>query len=213
MGNWKEILDEAKKTGSTNDLIRRKYLRSLSRFTGRGTIAYYSGWLQKPHLGNLPSFSIGDSDMTGFMAAIHRLKVDRGLDLILHTPGGSIAATEALVTYLRAKFGDDIRVIVPQLAMSAGSMISLAAKQIVMGKHSSLGPIDPQVNGVPAHGIIEEFQTAIKESAADPTRAPFWGAIIGKYHPTLIGECVKAIQWSEQLARDWLVYRPRSTLP
>lgn len=205
MGNWTEILDEAKKTGSTQDLIRRKYLKRLTRHTGRNAIAYYSGWLQKPHLGALPVFSIGDGDMTGFMAAIHRMKPDRGLDLILHTPGGSIAATEALVTYLRAKFGTDIRAIVPQLAMSAGSMISLASREIVMGKHSSLGPIDPQVNGVPAHGIVEEFETAIKEAAANPTRAPFWGAIIGKYNPTLIGECKKAIEWSEQLVTEWLL--------
>lgn len=204
MGNWKEVLDESKQMGSTSDLIRRKYLKQLSDHTGRGVIAYYSGFLQKPFLGNLPSFLIGDSDMTGFMACIHRLNPDAGLDLVLHTPGGSIAATEAIVTYLRGKFGTNIRAIVPQLAMSAGSMISLATKEVVMGKHSSLGPIDPQVNGVPAHGIIEEFDTAVRESKANPARAAFWGAIIGKYNPTLIGECKKAIDWSEQLVTTWL---------
>lgn len=204
MGNWKEVLDEAKQAGSTHDLIRKKYLKRLQQHTKRNVIAYYSGWLQKPHLGPVPIFSIGDADMTGFMASIHRMKADRGLDLLLHTPGGSLAATEALVTYLRAKFGADVRVIVPQLAMSAGSMISLASREIVMGKHSSLGPIDPQVNGVPAHGIVEEFETAIAEASKNPARAPFWGAIIGKYNPTLIGECKKAIEWSEQLVTDWL---------
>ena len=57
MGNWKEILDEAKKAGSTQDIIRRKYLKKLSDYTHRNAIAYYSGWLQKPHLGNLPAFN------------------------------------------------------------------------------------------------------------------------------------------------------------
>ena len=99
--------------------------------------------------------------MNAFMAAVHLLKRDKGLDLILHTPGGDIAATEALVKYLWTMFDKDVRVIVPQLAMSAGTMIACSAKQIVMGKQSSLGPIDPQIFGMPAQAILEEFQMAI----------------------------------------------------
>jgi ClpP class serine protease len=71
----------------------------------------------------------------------------KGLDLILHTPGGDMAATESLVDYLRQMFGKDIRAIVPQIAMSGGTMIALAWKEILMGKHSNLGPIDPQFSG------------------------------------------------------------------
>ncbi len=63
--------------------------------------------------------------------------------MILHTPGGDIAATESIVDYLYCMFDKDIRVIVPQISMSAGTMIALASKEIVMGKHSNLGPIDP----------------------------------------------------------------------
>ena len=77
------------------------------------------------------------------MTCIHGMDCSKGLDLVLHTTGGSPAAAEAIVNYLRAKFGNDIRVIVPQLAMSAGTMIACSAKQIIMGKQSSLGPIDP----------------------------------------------------------------------
>ena len=50
------------------------------------------------------------------MTCIHGMDCSKGLDLVLHTPGGSPAAAEAIVNYLRAKFGNDIRVIVPQLA-------------------------------------------------------------------------------------------------
>jgi len=102
-------------------------------------------------------------------------------------------------------FGTDIRAIVPQLAMSAGTMIACACKQIVMGKHSSLGPIDPQLGGVPAHGIIEEFKRAHEEIKKDPSRIPVWQPIIAKYPPTLIGECEKAIKWSEEMTREWLL--------
>jgi ClpP class serine protease len=98
--------------------------------------------------------------MTGFMTVINKLDRSLGLDLILHTPGGEINATEALVNYLRYAFDGNIRALVPHQAMSAGTMIALACKSIVMGAHSSLGPIDPQVGGAPAHGILEEFRKA-----------------------------------------------------
>jgi len=73
------------------------------------------------------------------MLAINKLDRSKGLDLILHTPGGDIAATESLVDYLYSMFDKDIRVIVPQISMSDGTMIALASKEIVMGKHSNLG--------------------------------------------------------------------------
>lgn len=128
----------------------------------------------------------------------------QGLDLLLHTPGGDVAAAESLVRYLRAMFDEDIRAIVPQLAMSAGTMIACACKEIVMGLHSSLGPIDPQLNGLPAHGIVEEFNRARKDIAENQATVPIWAPIIGKYHPTLIGEAEKSITWSQTIVVDWL---------
>ena len=107
------------------------------------------------------------------MATIKDLDSTKGLDLILHTPGGDIAATEALVGYLRSMFNTDIRAIIPQIAMSAGTMIALSCKEIVMGKHSSLGPIDPQLGGLPAHGIIEEFTKASDDAKLYPYMNPF----------------------------------------
>jgi ClpP class serine protease len=88
-----------------------------------------------------------------------------------------MAATESLVDYLRSMFGTDIRAIIPQIALSGGTMIALACKEIIMGKHSSLGPIDPQFNGMPAHGIIEEFNQAAHEIKADQSKIPLWQMI------------------------------------
>ena len=138
------------------------------------------------------------------MTVIHKLDRTKGPDLILHTPGGETAATESLVDYLRSMFKGDIRAIVPQLAMSAGTMIACACKEVVMGKHSSLGPIDPQYLGLPAHGVVEEFKRAFTEIKVDQSKIPVWQPIIAKYHPTLIGECEKAITWSESMVADWL---------
>jgi ATP-dependent protease ClpP protease subunit len=199
--SWGEILSEITQTGSTHDIIRRKYLKELHDLTGRNLIIYYSGWLQKQ---GISGTEVNDADKNGFMAVIHKLDRSKGLDLVLHTPGGETAATESLVDYLRSMFGANIRAIVPQLALSAGTMIACACKTIVMGKHSSLGPIDPQFHGIPAHGVIEEFERATREIHFDQTKIPVWQPIIAKYNPTLIGECEKAIQWSKEMTTEWL---------
>ncbi len=210
MPNWKEQLDEIKAMGSPYDVLRRKYLKELFDLTGRNVIIYYSGWLQKS---NLPGLGINDEDKNGFMSAINKMDRSKGLDLLLHTPGGETAAVESLVDYLRNMFGIDIRAIIPQIAMSGGTMIACASKQIVMGKQSSLGPVDPQLNGIPAHGVIEEFIRAHKEIKEDPSKIPIWQPIIAKYSPAFIGECQKSIAWSEQLVREWLKTGMLSTSP
>ncbi|MCE2560044.1 MAG: S49 family peptidase [Acidobacteria bacterium] len=201
MPNWSQILTEIGSAGSVHDVVRRRYLRELGRVTGRNVIVYYSGWLQKS---GLQGVAISDEDKNGFMTVIHEMDRTRGLDLLLHTPGGETAATESLVDYLRASFGSDIRAVVPQLAMSGGTMIACACKEVLMGKHSSLGPIDPQFAGIPAHGVVEEFDRARRVIEENPASIPLWQPIIAKYSPTLIGECEKAIAWSNEMTAEWL---------
>jgi ATP-dependent protease ClpP protease subunit len=206
--DWNQLNDEIRIHGSTHDIIRRKYLRKLSKLTGRNVIIYYSGWLQKPEISRA-QLGINDNDKVGFMTTIHDLDKSKGLDLILHTPGGETAATESIVDYLRRIFGTNIRAIVPQLAMSGGTMIACACSEILMGKQSSLGPIDPQIGGIPAHGIREEFKQAYEEihgkAGLDQAKIPIWQPIIAKYSPTLVGEAEKAISWSEEIVKDWLI--------
>jgi hypothetical protein len=206
MPAWGSVLAEigARQQGGQHavDVVRRKYLKRLHAHTGRNVIAYYSGWLFRPL--TTPNLSVGDDDMNAFMAAVHQLKRDKGLDLILHTPGGDIAATEALVKYLWVMFDKNIRVIVPQLAMSAGTMIACAAQRIVMGKQSSLGPIDPQIGGVPAQGVLDEFQMAVQSIKKEPASAPLWQQIVSRYHPSFLNECVQAIDWSRNMVHGWL---------
>lgn len=212
MPNWKDILDELREQGSTHDITRRKYLLELHKLTGRNVIVYYSGFLQKKIRELQGEIGINDNDKNGFMTAIHKLKPSKGLDLILHTPGGEVAATESIIDYLTKKF-NDIRVIIPQLAMSGGTMIACAGNKIIMGKQSSLGPIDPQFNGLPAHGILEEFKQAHKEIKKDNSKIAVWQPIISKYHPTLIGECQKAVKWSKSIAREALAKRMLKNKP
>lgn len=202
MSNWSELLRELSQLGSGYDILRRRYTEELAEYTGRNVICYYSGFLQKPELGNLSA--VNDNDKNGLMTAINGLDPGKGLDLILHTPGGDTAATESIVDYLWGKFGRDIRCFVPQMAMSAGTMIACSTKEIWMGKHSSLGPIDPQFGNIPAHGVLEEFERAYSEIVNDPRTVPVWQPILAKYPPAFIGECKKAIDWSNSLVAEWL---------
>lgn len=98
MPSWHDILNQITQSGSTFDVVRRQYINELSTKTGRNTILYYSGWLQKP---GVQGTEVNDSDKNGFMAVIYQLDRSKGLDLILHTPGGEVAATESLIDYLR----------------------------------------------------------------------------------------------------------------
>ena len=98
----------------------------------------------------------------------------------------------------------DIRAIVPQMAMSAGTMIACSCKEIWMCKHSNLGPIDPQLNGVPAYGVLSEFARACREVKDDPSKIPIWQPIIGQYRPTFLSRCENAIELSNSFVREQL---------
>ena len=101
-------------------------------------------------------------------------------------------------------FGINIEVFIPQIAMSAGTMIACASRLIHMGKQSNLGPIDPQIGGLPATAILEEFKKAVMEIEQWPASTPLWQVIIGKYHPSLILSCENAIEWSKEIVEQWL---------
>ena len=209
MPNWNQVLQEIKRrqdigaasASAAFDSVRKKYIKKLHRHTGRNIIAYYSGFLSKPPILGL---EVSDEDKNAFMMAIHNMDRTKGLDLFLHTPGGSIAAAESLVDYLHRMFGNDVRAIVPQIAMSAGTMIACSCKSIVMGTHSNLGPIDPQISGVPAQGVLDEIERAYKEITSDPARMHIWQFVLGKYTPAYIGQCQQAVDWSKDFVRSEL---------
>lgn len=209
MPNWADILNEIQSTveahqrgaASAHDYVRRRHLAALAAYTGRNTIAYYSAFLSKPRLEGI---EVIDDDKNALMNCVHGLNRTTGLDLILHTPGGNIAATESIVHYLGQMFGNDIRAIVPQIAMSAGTMIACACKRIVMGRASNLGPIDPQINGIPADVVKQEFQRAYDEIKQDPAKAHVWAPILGRYPPSFVLQCDNAVDWAIQFVENAL---------
>ena len=68
----------------------------------------------------------------------------------------------------------------------------------------NLGPIDPQLRGVPAHGVIEEFRTAAAQIKEDPNKVHVWRPILSKYHPTFLSQCENAIEHSREVAQSYL---------
>lgn len=184
------------------DGVRRKYLIQLNQLTGRDTIIYATDFLA----GGTPDSGITLEDMQGMMEVCRDLR-GPNLDLLLHSPGGSPEATASVVRYLRRKF-DHIRVFVPVAAMSAATMWALAGDVIVMGKHSQLGPIDPQLvlpqGQVPARAIIDQFERAKKECAENPDMLGAWLPILQQYGPALIQQSENAEALARRLVREWL---------
>jgi len=93
-------------------------------------------------------------DAEKVLYAIRTTPPDKPIDLILHTPGGLVIAAVQIARALKAHVGR-VTVFVPHFAMSGGTLLALAADEIVMSPHAVLGPIDPQINGLPAASIIK----------------------------------------------------------
>jgi hypothetical protein len=206
MPNWNDVLQEINSTKSTatvhqSDIVRRKYLARLAAHTGRTTIAYYSGFLSKPEEG---SVYVNDDDINGLMLCVHGVSKTVGLDILLHTPGGEIAATESFIHYIKQIFGNDIRAIVPQIAMSGGSIIACSCRSIVMGKHSNIGPCDPQVRGFPALAVKEQFKDMYDQIIADSAAADVYSPMLRQLGPSFLKECDQAIDWADDFLRQSL---------
>src|SRR6266403_3614907 len=93
------------------------------------------------------------NDSEEVLRAIHMTDADVPLDLVLHTPGGLVLAALQIARAIRGHKGK-VSVFVPHYAMSGGTLITLAADQIVMSRHAVLGPIDPQLGKFPAASLI-----------------------------------------------------------
>lgn len=212
MPAWSELLDavnnvpdEQKGQWLISQLTEQLNLISVQR-GGRNVVFYASSFLQKPYLPAVLT-QIMHEDINGFMTSIVGMDWNRGLTLILHTPGGAINAAETIVAYLQSKF-PDIETIIPVYAMSAGTMITLGTNRAVMGRQSQLGPIDPQMfigNGsVSARAIVEQFNRAHADIAANPILAHVWAPIIQSLGPALLTEAQNALSYGERMVASWL---------
>jgi len=93
---------------------------------------------------------------------------DVPIDLVLHTPGGLVLASEQIARAMRQRFGR-VTVHVPHHAMSGGTLIALAADEILMARHAVLGPVDPQLGKSPAMSILSVLEKKEPKDIDDET--------------------------------------------
>ena len=115
---------------------RQNLIRQIEETAGRKLVCYVSG----------RHATIDRDDTVGFMELLHNIPPGSDIDLLLHTRGGDVDAAEKLVTLLQATVGDGaLRVIIPDFAKSAGTLMALGADTFIMSDTSELGTIDPQI--------------------------------------------------------------------
>ena len=178
----------------------------MAKYTGRPVIVYASGWLEGRPVNDPGALSVHTRDLMGFMEAIHGLPKGP-LDLVLHSPGGDANAAEAIMSYLRSEGFGPIRAIVPIAAMSAATMMALCCDEILMGRHSQLGPIDPQfsiqtpegLRAAPAEAILEQFERAKDECSKDQLALVAWMPLLRSLMPGLLSQCVNAQDAAESM--------------
>lgn len=216
MATWGEVLQEVQRSaqergpqGPDFDGIRLRHIQNLQRISGRAVIVYASGWLNASGF-DASSLAVEADDVHALMECCHGVE-ERELDLIIHSPGGSAEAAEQMVNYLRTQF-DYIRCLVPLQAKSAATMIALGCDEVVLGLHSELGPIDPQIlvpvpegqRFAPAHAILRDFERAKREIGADVSALPTWTPILRGYAGGLIEFCNQQIELAQGIVAGWL---------
>lgn len=108
------------------------------------------------------------NDSEEVIRAIHLTDPDLPLDLILHTPGGLVLAATQIANAVHKHRGK-VTVFVPYYAMSGGTLIALAADEIVMSEYAMLGPVDPQLGQHPAASVVNVLRTKTADKIDDET--------------------------------------------
>jgi len=110
--------------------------------------------------------NIEDSEQV--LRAIRMTPPDMPIDLIVHTPGGlALAATQIANALVRHR--GPVRVIVPHYAMSGGTLLALAADEIIMDPNAVPGPVDPQIGQMPAASILKVLERKDLKDMDDQT--------------------------------------------
>src|SRR5207247_9743898 len=109
-------------------------------------------------------------DSEAVLRAIRLTPPEQPIDIILHTPGGLVPAAEQIAKALVERKGK-VTVFVPHYAMSGGTLIALAADEIVMDANAVLGPADPRTGDLPAASIVKAVRSKGPRTASDEALA------------------------------------------
>jgi len=184
---------------------RQDLIKSIQSVTNRKLISYIASFGD-------PSSSIGKSDVLAFGDLLYGMKAE-DIDLLLDSPGGDIDVAEKIV-YLCWSRAKSLRVIIPESAKSAATLIALATNKVVMSDTSELGPIDPQVGIVapsgetvfrPASSFLDGLKDIKSEAAATGNLSPAYFPILAQLVPALMDFCREANKRAGRFAVEWLL--------
>jgi hypothetical protein len=198
---YQEISATLTPPGQANPfLLRKKTIAAIEDITKNPLICYVSKTSNVPR--GVPVF-IDEEDIIGFSDLINTTPGDK-IDIFLISNGGSPEAAERTVKLLRNKY-KKMRFLIAGNAYSAATMMCFAADEIVMHCQGTLGPIDPQIGGIPAHSILESFEEVQKRLKDEgPASLTAYMPLIAKYDLHLLNLCRKAQQLSTELAEQYL---------
>lgn len=150
------------------EAARQRLLHEIERQRGTRVIALIHRQETFSFLGFPVARYIDIQDSEAILRAIKLTSPDVPIDLILHTPGGLVLASEQ-IAYAICRHPAQVTVMVPHYAMSGGTLIALAADQIIMDPNAVLGPIDPQVGDQPAASILSVLEQKDLNEIEDST--------------------------------------------
>jgi ClpP class serine protease len=150
------------------EMQRLRLLSRLERKRGSRGIALVHRQETMSVLGFPLMRYIDINDSEAVLRAIQLTAPDSPLDLILHTPGGLVLAAGQIAYALRSHQGK-ITVFVPHYAMSGGTLIAMAADEIIMDSNAVLGPVDPQLGDLPAASILTVLEQKEPKDIDDET--------------------------------------------
>ena len=157
--------------------LRNACYSDIEKKRGRPLIVYASNFIGN---GSAPN-SIDLSDVDGFTDLVNAINDSDSIDVLLHSPGGNPDATERIVGILRRRFAQ-VHFLIPHSAYSAATMLALSGDSITLHPSATLGPIDPQFNGIPARSIRRGFENIKKKIAEEgPETLPAYIPLIEKY--------------------------------
>jgi ClpP class serine protease len=139
------------------DYARLQKFRELERRRGTRVITLIHRQETMSFLGIPIVRFINIEDSEAILQAIRLTPDDQPIDLVMHTPGGLVLASEQIAQALLRRTGR-VTVLVPHYAMSGGTLIALAADEIIMDANAVLGPVDPQIGEFPAASIMRAAQ-------------------------------------------------------
>lgn len=177
------------------EMARIRVLRRLERQRRSRVVTLIHRQESRSILGIPIARYIDIDDSEQILRAIRLTPPDMPIDLVLHTPGGLVLATQQIARALR-NHPAKVTVIVPHYAMSGGTLVALAAGEILMDPNAVLGPVDPQVGEYPAVSLIRVIREKDANELDDRT------LILADVARTALGQIQQLIG---ELLRDRMV--------